>query len=244
VTSWKRAALAAAVIVASAVPAHAAPLEGDALAARVAAFVGDETKGVLGSLTDTTQLIKAPIMGGTTKIRRYVVFHDGIPVAAGVLSIEKNGKPESAETVARLSAETDAKIKSGTGFIHQPYIPKYLHEYRYTNVPCENCTAGETALRFESDHHDTQHVSGTMVVDAQARPLRVTTRPYVYPKPANDGEAVTTFLNVLDGKRLPAEVHGVYRGRQGFISGSMTFDDRNAFRRFGAVEEAVAALSR
>ena len=228
----------------AAVPAFAAPLEGDALAARVASVIGEETKGVLGTTTDTTQRINAPIFGGTTKIRRYVVFHDGIPVAAGILSVEKNGKPEPPDAVARLSAETDAKVKAGTGFIHQPYIPKFVHEYRFANVPCESCAAGETALRFESDHRDAQHVSGTMIVDALERPVRVTTRPYVFPKPANDGEAVTTFGNQLDGKRLPAEVHGVYRGRQGLISGSMTFDDRSVFRRFGGVDEAVAALSR
>jgi hypothetical protein len=237
------AALAAAFALAGA-PALAAPLEGEALAARVAAVIGEETKGVLGTTTETTQRISAPIVGGTMKIRRYVVFQDGIPVAAGILAVEKNGKPEPADAVARLSAETDAKVKSGTGFIHQPYIPRFVREYRFASVPCENCTAGETALRFESDHHDAQHVSGTMVVDALDRPVRVTTRPYVFPKPANDGEAVTTFANVLDGKRLPAEVHGVYRGRQGFISGSMTFDDRNVFRRFGGVDEAIAALSR
>lgn len=225
-------------------PAFAAPLEGDALAARVAAFVGGETKGVLGSATETTQRIDAPIFGGTIKIRRYVVFHDGIPVASGVVSIEKNGKPESAESVARVSAESDAKVKSGTGFIHQPYVAPFVREYRYTSVPCEGCAAGESALRFESEHRDAQHVSGTMVVDALDRPVRVTTRPYVYPKPVSNGEAVTTFTTVLDGRRLPTDVHGVYRGRQGLISGSMTFDDHFVFRRFGAVDEAVAALSR
>src|ERR1700736_2893468 len=154
------AVFAAAVAAGAAAPGLAAPLEGDALPAHVASFVAGETKGVLGTATETTQKISAPIFGGTTKIRRYIVFHDGIPVAAGVVSVEKNGKSESAESVARLSAEADAKMRSGTGFIHQPYVAQFVREYRYTSVPCEGCAAGESALRFESDHRDLQHLSG------------------------------------------------------------------------------------
>ena len=156
---------------AAAVPAAAGgPVEGDALAARVATLVGDDSKGILGMTTESTQKISAPILHKLTKVRRYVVFQDGIPVAAGILSVVEDGKPWDAGQVAKLTAETDAKIKHGEGFNHQPYVSKFVREYHFANAPCEGCGPGERGLKFDTDLHDDVHIAGLMVVDASDRP--------------------------------------------------------------------------
>jgi hypothetical protein len=230
---------------AAAGPAAAgAPVEGDALAARVATLVGDDSKGVLGMTTESTQQISAPILHKLTKVRRYVVFQDGIPVAAGILSVVEDGKPWDAAQVAKLAAETDAKIKHGEGFNHQPYVAKFVREYKFANAPCERCAPGERALSFDTSLHDDVHIAGRMVVDAGDRPVSVTAHPYMYPSPASSGESTTTFAPALGSHRLPVDVHGLYFGHKGFIHGSFTFDEHNVFHSFPSVADAVAALSR
>jgi hypothetical protein len=229
---------------AAALPASAgAPIEGDALAARVATLVGADSKGVLGMTTDSTQKISAPIMHKQTTVRRYVVFQDGIPVAAGILSVVEDGRPYDAAQIAKLTAETDTKIKHGEGFNHQPYVSKFVREYHFANAPCDGCAPGERGLKFDTDLHDDVHIAGLMVVDASDRPVRVTSHPYQYPSPASSGESTTTFASALGPHRLPVDVHGLYFGHKGFIRGSFTFDEHNVFRSYGTVAEAVAALT-
>jgi hypothetical protein len=220
------------------------PADGDALAARVATVVGDDSKGILGMTTESTQQISAPIMHKLTKVRRYVVFQDGIPAAAGILSVVEDGKPWDAAQVAKLTAETDAKIKHGEGFNHQPYVAKFVREYKFANAPCEHCAPGERALNFDTSLHDDVHIAGRMIVDASDRPVSVTSHPYQYPSPASSGESTTTFAPALGAHRLPVDVHGLYFGHKGFIRGSFTFDEHNVFRSFPTVADAVAALSR
>jgi len=227
-----------------AVPAAAGPpVEGDALAARVATLVGDDSKGILGMTTDSTQKISAPILHKLTKVRRYVVFQDGIPVAAGILSVVEDGKPYDAATLAKLTADTDTKIKHGEGFNHQPYVSKFVREYHFANAPCEGCAPGERELTFDTSLHDDVHIAGRMILDASDRPVRVTSHPYQYPSPASSGESTTTFAPALGPHRLPVDVHGLYFGHKGFIRGSFTFDEHNSFQRYTTVAEAVAALS-
>lgn len=228
-----------------AVPAAAgAPVDGDALAARVATLVGADSKGVLGMVTESTQKISAPIMHKQTTVRRYVVFQDGIPAAAGILSVVEDGRPYDAAQLAKLTADTDTQIKHGLGFNHQPYVSKFVREYRFANAPCDGCAPGERELKFDTDLHDDVHIAGLMVVDASDRPVRVTSHPYQYPSPASSGESTTTFGAALGAHRLPVDVHGLYFGHKGFIRGSFTFDEHNVFRSFPSVTEAVAALSR
>jgi hypothetical protein len=227
-----------------AVPAAAgATPEGDALAAKVATLVADDSKGVLGMMTETTQKIDAPIMHKLTKIRRYVVFQDGIPAAAGILSVVEDGRQYDAAQIAKLTAETDGKIKRGQGFNHQPYVAKFVREYHFANAPCQGCAPGERELTFDTDLHDDVHIAGRMIVDATDHPVRVTSHPYQYPSPASSGEATTTFGAALGPHRLPVDVHGLYFGHKGFIRGSFTFDEHNVFRSFPSVADAVAALS-
>ena len=227
-----------------AVPAAAGPpVEGDALAARVATLVGDDSKGILGMTTDSTQKISAPILHKLTKVRRYVVFQDGIPVAAGILSVVEDGKPYDAATLAKLTADTDTKIKHGEGFNHQPYVSKFVREYHFANAPCEGCAPGKRELTFDTSLHDDVHIAGRMILDASDRPVRVTSHPYQYPSPASSGESTTTFAPALGPHRLPVDVHGLYFGHKGFIRGSFTFDEHNVFQRYATVAEAVAALS-
>ena len=229
---------------AAAVPAAAgAPVEGDALAARVAMLVGADSKGILGMTTDSTQKISAPILHKQTSVRRYVVFQDGIPVAAGILSVVEDGRPYDSAKLAQLTAETDTKIKHGEGYNHQPYVAKFVREYHFANAPCDGCGPGERGLKFDTDLHDDVHIAGLMVVDASDRPVRVTSHPYQYPSPASSGESTTTFAPALGPHRLPVDVHGLYYGHKGFIRGSFTFDEHNVFRSFPSVAEAVAALS-
>jgi hypothetical protein len=246
-TRFIAAAFACALLAAgaAAVPAAAGgPAEGDALAARVASVVGDDSKGILGMTTESTQKISAPILHKLTKVRRYVVFQDGIPVAAGILSVVEDGKPWDAGQVAKLTTETDAKIKHGEGFNHQPYVSKFVREYHFANAPCDGCAPGERALAFDTNLHDDVHIAGRMIVDASDRPVSVTSHPYMYPSPASSGESTTTFAAALGPHRLPVDVHGLYFGHKGFIRGSFTFDEHNVFRSFPSVADAVAALSR
>jgi hypothetical protein len=244
------AAFAVALLAGSAATAATGPAaagatpEGDALAARVASMVNDDSKGVLGMMTESTQKLSAPIVHKLTKVRRYVVFQDGIPAAAGILSVVEDGKPWDAAQIAKLTAETDAKIKRGQGYNHQPYVAKFVREYHFANAPCEGCAPGERALAFDTDLHDDVHIAGRMIVDAADRPLRVTSHPYQYPSPASSGEATTTFGVALGAHRLPVDVHGLYFGHKGFIRGSFTFDEHNVFQRYPSVAEAVAALTR
>ncbi len=157
---------------AAAVPAAAgAPVEGDALAARVATLVGADSKGILGMTTDSTQKISAPIMHKQTTVRRYVVFQDGIPVAAGIISVVEDGRPYDSAKLAQLTADTDTKIKHGEGFNHQPYVSKFVREYHFASAPCDGCAPGERGLKFDTDLHDDVHIAGLMVVDAE-RPSR------------------------------------------------------------------------
>jgi hypothetical protein len=229
---------------AAAVPAAAgAPVEGDALAARVATMVGADSKGILGMSTESTQKISAPIMHKQTAVRRYVVFQDGIPVAAGITSVVEDGKPYDAAKLAQMTSETDTKIKHGEGFNHQPYVSKFVREYHFASAPCDGCAPGERGLKFDTDLHDDVHIAGLMVVDASDRPVRVTSHPYQYPSPASSGESTTTFGAALGAHRLPVDVHGLYFGHKGFIRGSFTFDEHNSFQRYASVAEAVAALS-
>ncbi len=245
-TRFFSAAFALALLAGSAaLPANAGgPVEGDALAARVAMLVGADSKGVLGMVTESTQKISAPILHKQTSVRRYVVFQDGIPVAAGILSVVEDGKPYDAAQVAKMTSEMDAKIKQGQGFNHQPYVAKFVREYHFAAAPCEGCAAGERALLFDTDLHDDVHIAGRMIVDASDRPVRVTSHPYMYPSPASSGESTTTFAAALGAHRLPVDVHGLYFGHKGFIRGSFTFDEHNVFRSFPSVAEAVAAISR
>jgi hypothetical protein len=222
----------------------AGPVEGDALAARVATLVGDDSKGILGMTTDSTQKISAPILHKLTKVRRYVVFQDGIPVAAGILSVVEDGRSWDAAQVAKMTAETDTKIKRGEGFNHQPYVSKFVREYRFAHAPCEGCAPGERALSFDTALHDDVHIAGRMIVDASDRPVTVTSHPYMYPSPASSGESTTTFGTALGAHRLPVDVHGLYFGHKGFIRGSFTFDEHNVFQRFPTVAEAVAGLTK
>lgn len=238
------AVCAVALLAGASAAAPAPPIEGEALAARVAMVVAADSKGILGMATETTQKIDAPIFHQYNKIRRYVVFQDGIPVAAGFVSFVSDGKPYSAEQLAKLSAETDAKIKQGQGFNHQPYVAKFVREYHFVAAACEGCPAGERELRFDTDLHDDVHIAGVMTVDANDHPVRVVSHPYQYPSPASSGDALTTFGPVLGARRLPVDVHGVYHGHKGFIRGTLVFDDHNVFRSFATVAEAVAALSR
>jgi hypothetical protein len=229
---------------AAVLPASAgAPVEGDALAARVATLVGADSKGILGMVTDSTQKISAPILHKQTAVRRYVVFQDGIPVAAGIISVVEDGKPYDSAQLAKLTADTDTKIKHGEGFNHQPYVSKFVREYHFANAPCEGCAPGERELKFDTDLHDDVHIAGVMVVDASDKPVRVTSHPYMYPSPASSGESTTTFGAALGAHRLPVDVHGLYFGHKGFIRGSFTFDEHNVFRSFPSVADAVAALS-
>jgi hypothetical protein len=245
-TRFFAAAFACALLAggAATLPAGAGgPVEGDALAARVATLVGDDSKGILGMTTESTQKISAPILHKLTKVRRYVVFQDGIPVAGGILSVVEDGKPWDAGQVAKLTAETDTKIKHGEGFNHQPYVAKFVREYHFANAPCEGCAAGERALAFDTSLHDDVHIAGRMIVDASDRPVSVTSHPYMYPSPASSGESTTIFAPALGPHRLPVDVHGLYFGHKGFIHGSFTFDEHNVFHSFPSVAEAVAALS-
>jgi hypothetical protein len=245
-TRFFAAAFACALLAGGAAAAPAAtgaPVEGDALAARVATLVGADSKGILGMTTESTQKISAPILHKQTAVRRYVVFQDGIPVAAGVISVVEDGKPYDAAHVAKLTADTDTKIKHGEGFNHQPYVSKFVREYRFANAPCDGCAPGERGLKFETDLKDDVHIAGLMVVDASDRPVRVTSHPYQYPSPASSGESTTTFGTALGAHRLPVDVHGLYFGHKGFIRGSFTFDEHNVFQRYATVAEAVAALS-
>jgi len=229
---------------AAVLPASAgAPVEGDALAARVATLVGADSKGILGMVTDSTQKISAPILHKQTAVRRYVVFQDGIPVAAGIISVVEDGKPYDSAQLAKLTADTDTKIKHGEGFNHQPYVSKFVREYHFANAPCDGCAPGERELKFDTDLHDDVHIAGVMVVDASDKPVRVTSHPYMYPSPASSGESTTTFGTALGAHRLPVDVHGLYFGHKGFIRGSFTFDEHNVFRSFPSVADAVAALS-
>jgi hypothetical protein len=229
---------------AAVLPASAgAPVEGDALAARVASLVGADSKGILGMVTDSTQKISAPILHKQTAVRRYVVFQDGIPVAAGIISVVEDGKPYDSAQLAKLTTDTDTKIKHGEGFNHQPYVSKFVREYHFANAPCEGCAPGERELKFDTDLHDDVHIAGVMVVDASDKPVRVTSHPYMYPSPASSGESTTTFGTALGAHRLPVDVHGLYFGHKGFIRGSFTFDEHNVFRSFPSVADAVAALS-
>jgi hypothetical protein len=229
---------------AAVLPASAgAPVEGDALAARVATLVGADSKGILGMVTDSTQKISAPILHKQTAVRRYVVFQDGIPVAAGIISVVEDGKPYDSAQLAKLTADTDTKIKHGEGFNHQPYVSKFVREYHFANAPCDGCAPGERELKFDTDLHDDVHIAGVMVVDASDKPVRVTSHPYQYPSPASSGESTTLFGAALGAHRLPVDVHGLYFGHKGFIRGSFTFDEHNVFRSFPSVADAVAALS-
>ena len=229
---------------AAVLPASAgAPVEGDALAARVATLVGSDSKGILGMVTDSTQKISAPIIHKQSAVRRYVVFQDGIPVAAGIISVVEDGKPYDSAQLAKLTADTDTKIKHGEGFNHMPYVSKFVREYHFATAPCDGCAPGERQLKFDTDLHDDVHIAGVMIVDASDRPVRVTSHPYQYPSPASSGESTTTFGTALGAHRLPVDVHGLYFGHKGFIRGSFTFDEHNVFRSFPSVAEAVAALS-
>ncbi len=232
----------AVAFVAAAIPARAAPADAQAVAARAAALLEADRRGVIAMTTESTGRIEAPIYHQTTHARYWSVSENGVAAAAGYLLIEENGKAMSHDELAKESAQSDAAVKKHANAGHSALRTEYQSEYRFTDAPCEGCAEGERAVRYETDKHDAAHTGGTIVVDASGHIVRTISHPYVFPKYANDGgEFTTRYGSVLDGKRLPVETKGTYYGHRGPMKGTDSFEQRFSYKRFASVEEAVAA---
>lgn len=232
----------AAAFVAAGVPANAAAPDAQAVAARAAALLEADRRGVIATISDTTQKIEAPVYHQVTHSRYWLVSENGVPAAAGYLAIEFDGKAQSRDEVAKDSARSDAAVKKHANPSHSVLRAEYQSEYRFADATCEGCAEGERAVQYDTDKHDAAHTHGMIVVDAGGHVARTISHPYVFPKYVNDGgEFTTRYGLVLDGKRLPVETTGAYFGHRGPIKGTDTFEERLTYKRFASVDEAVAA---
>ncbi len=210
-------------------------------------IAGYETnvRGVIGMQRHFSTLIDAGIAKHTEVSESAILFKDGVFEAVHYYRVLEDGKEFSATQLSDRDKQTADAWSAGKVFFNEPYDRRFAGDYTFAIVsPCADCATGTVAVKFESAKHDTQHGAGTMWIDAaEARVVKLTYSPYVYPPHATSGTVTEISGAALPNLWYVVRIDQAFTGHMLLLHGTATFTALfDHFERFGSVTEGASAV--
>lgn len=227
------------------VSSHAASAIPDAVQ-RAAAFNAASMNGVLVEERHVQFNASAGPAHFSQENDAIVMLEDGQYKHLRYLRVIENGKTLAPEQVAEKESQNNADLAQGKTFFKQPYDGRYLHDYTFSEAPCETCTGHERAIAFKSDTRDDQHGDGTMVIDAATgRVTSLTYAPNVLPARASAATVNEIYGQTSTGLWTIVEIDHEYSGHVAFIRGSGKMIEKlDHFQRFTTSYAGMQYLQR
>jgi hypothetical protein len=237
-----RAALLGAVLIAALGGASPAAHADDA-AALVRAVAGAHAAAARGvvafDVTTRTQIRGGPYHRDDLEKAAYVTI-DGQASRKRVLQLTEGGRAATADGLERASAKPDGPL-SRFG-MRLPYATESVDAYAFDAPRAEG---GGTTIAFRTNVRDEAHGDGTMLLDADRRPVRVVFHPAKLPEHVSDATVTVEFGTVGTARWDVTRITRAFSGRLGIIRGRVdstsTYD---AYRSFATPEQGNAAIDR
>lgn len=238
-------------------PAHAIP----AIVQRAASVYSSETQGVIGLQRHFETVIHAGPLHYTEKSDSGFTMRDGSYLSLKYYEVADDGKPFSPNELGSRETQTKRDWAAGKIFFKEPYDPRYIGDYEFSEVTansnpsgssaaatpaCTGCPAGVVAVNFSSSIHDIQHGSGTMWIDPNgAHVVRLTYTPNQLPPHATSASLTEISTQAMPGLWYVTRIEGYYTGRKFLLRGWATFTGTfDHFARFESGSEAADALEK
>lgn len=202
-------------------------------------------RGVIGMQRHFSTLIDAGIVKHTEVSESGILFKDGVFEQVHYYRVLEDGKEFSAGQLSDRDKQAADGWSAGKVFFKEPYDRRFAADYTFALIsPCTDCANGLVAIDFESAKHDTQHGAGTMWIEtANARVVKLTYAPYVYPPHATSGTVTETSGAALPNLWYVVRIDQAFAGHILLLHGSATFTATfDHFERFGTVAEGISAV--
>ncbi len=212
---------------------------------RAIAGYATNVRGVIGMQRHFSTLIDAGMVKHTEVSESGILFKDGAFEAVHYYRVLEDGKVFSAAQLSDRDKQTTDGWSAGKVFFKEPYDRRFAADYTFAPVsPCADCVTGTVAVKFESAKHDAQHGAGTMWIEtADARVVKLTYSPYVYPPHATSGTVTETGGAALPTLWYVVRIDQAFTGRMLLFHGTATFTGLfDHFERFGTAAEGVSAV--
>jgi len=212
---------------------------------RVIAVYETNVRGVIGMQRHFSTLIDAGVAKHSEVSESAILFKDGVFEQLHYYRVIEDGKEFSTAQLSDRDKQSTDGWSAGKVFFKEPYDRRFAADYAFAAVsPCADCAAGTVAIKFESTKHDSQHGAGTMWIDAaNARVVKLTYAPYVYPPHATSGTITETSGAALPNLWYVVRIDQAFTGHMFVLHGTATFTGLfDHFERFGSVAEGASAL--
>lgn len=190
-------------------------------------------------------LINAGVVKHTEVSESAILFKDGVFEQVHYYRVIEDGKEFSTAELGDRDKQAADGWSAGKVFFKEPYDRRFVGDYSFALVaPCSDCASGTVAVKFESAKRDSQHGAGTMWIDtADARVLKLTYSPYVYPPHATSGTVTETSGAALANLWYVVRIDQAFTGHMLLLHGTATFTALfDHFERFGTVAEGASAI--
>ncbi len=162
------------------------------------------------------------------------VYEDGALVRVHVVSYTIDGKPASANDIAKLEQSWDHPTPADV--FAPPFDARNFDAYQYRS-------GGPSTIAFTSNVHGTGHGKGSFTYDAQGNVVSDTYQPNALPQYAHSAQITDRRAEVLPGYWAPTQETQEYKGNVGPFAGSGTIQiEYSSFRRFPDLQSALRTL--
>jgi hypothetical protein len=217
-----------------------------AIVLRASAAFGATLHGIVGMQRHFSTKLSAGPVAHDEESDSGLLMQDGRFAKIAYFRIVRDGRPFSPAQVQQRDDEANREWAAGQVYFKEPYDPRYIADYAFKapQASCSECSPGSVSVGFTSSIHDSQHGSGTMIVDTNnARVLKLNYTPYVLPPHASSGSVTETGGWGLPDLWYAVRIDEAYRGQMFLVSGAGTFSGVfDTFRRFASLEAGEAAL--
>jgi hypothetical protein len=205
--------------------------------------LASERQGVTAFHCHTDSLTRRPGHDASLDVQSGVLREGDRVVAVRIYNQIANGKPASADDLAKAQSDADQKLSSEEHWV--PLREDQIADYKIESGTCAQCSPGYVAIAFTSLKRDENHGDGTMIVDPATRHIiRIDFVPGGLPKYVDKASVTIAFGRVLPDLWDVVEMRQHYAGHMLFISGGADITTSlTNYRRFASREEGLRALA-